>query len=95
METNNITKRSAGIKKVWINIKHDDFRAEVQELLKPEDGKSFVVWVTDYVANSWEEKFDSLSVAIARVGSYVKCSENPNHWMPEPWVFSEKVLEIL
>ena len=108
MEINNISRRNevthldclgrddkTEIKTIWLTIEHADYKAEVWELVDSECGKMFVLWCTDYVANSWEEMFDSLPVAIARLASLVKCNESGDGFKYEPQEFSEKVSEIL
>jgi hypothetical protein len=108
MEINNISRRNevthldclgrddkTEIKTIWLTIEHADYKAEVWELVDSECGKMFVLWCTDYVANSWEEMFDSLPVAIARLASLVKCNESGDGFKYEPQEFSDKVSEIL
>jgi len=97
MEINNIIRRDevTEIKKIWITLKDKDYKAEVWELFDPECGNRFVLWWTDYVANSWEEMFTSLPVAIARLASLVKCNESDPFFKYEPQEFSDKVSEIL
>jgi hypothetical protein len=97
MEINNISRRDdkAEIKTIWLTLKRRDYKAEVWELVDSECGKKFVLWWTDYVANSWEEMFDSLPVAIARLASLVKCGESDQFFKYEPQEFSDKVSEIL
>lgn len=108
MEINNISRRNevthldclgrddkTEIKTIWLILKQTDYKAEVWELVDSECGKRFVLWWTDYVANSWEEMFDSLPVAIARLASLVKCGESDQFFKYEPQEFSDRVSEVL
>ena len=48
-------------------------RADIEIL---DTGDGFAVICGDYVANVWEEKFPTLSLALLRVAVLVKCGEH-------------------
>jgi hypothetical protein len=41
-----------------------------------EDGDGFAVTWSDFVANEWLERFGSLSVALVRVATLIRCGES-------------------
>ena len=48
--------------------------AEFEAEIKRTDDGAILIW-GDYVANQWEEKFDNLSAAVARLALLIHCSD--------------------
>ena len=59
--------------------------------------KPFVLWWTDYVANDWTERFESLPLVMLRMTALLACEESDwsKGFTTDPENFSITSLEVL